>query len=146
MKHAKYNFYLLSRLPFLKRAERTFPESREWSPENLMNSRVLSTWGLSVSLHGDCCVSMKCSNSLELGQLLLPAQSFFGLLNGHFPFFVWVLFNFMPWWPGWHVFCAFKAHFAFSEMGESQILKGLKPGWRSQNIRNRNWTKQPTPK
>lgn len=65
MKHTKYNCYLLSRLLFLRREEWMFPESQELSPENLMNSKVLSTW--------DNCIWMKLSNSFQLDQLLLSS-------------------------------------------------------------------------
>lgn len=87
----KYNCYRLSSLPFLKRAEHMFPESRELSPENLMNSKVLSTQ--------DYCIGVKRNNSFLLGQLLLSALGLPGFLYKHFHSPDWVLFSVVRWCP-----------------------------------------------
>lgn len=94
-------------------------ERRELSPENVMNPKVLSTW--------DCCVGMKLNNSLHLvssSYLHRPFLAFcmnaFTLLFGFC--FVQCIGDLDD-----VVSCAFKPHFAFSKMEDSQILKVSQP-------------------
>lgn len=85
-----------------------FLETTELSPENLMNSKVLSTQ--------ECCISVKFCNSLQLGQFLLYAQSLSGFLYEHFHSPALVVFSWVHRYVDDIVNCAFKPHFAFSKM------------------------------